>query len=75
MLQVADHGLAHVDGGHLGQLEHDGRGDVRLLQLALAAKEHARLAVVVGKTLGADTAFSSAIAVVCLSEVAEALCQ
>ncbi len=49
--QVADHGLAHMRRLDLGQLEHQGRGDVRLLRFRLAAVEHPRLAVVIGKSL------------------------
>ncbi|MNT71160.1 hypothetical protein D3C72_2096200 [compost metagenome] len=40
----------------LGQLEHQRRRDMRLLGPGLAAEEQARLAVVVGKALGADAA-------------------
>ena len=57
MAQVTDHRLAHVHMFDLGKLEHQRRGDVRLLVRGLAEIELPRLAVVVGEALGTDAAF------------------
>ena len=51
--QMAHDGFAHMRRLDLGQLEHQRRGEVGLLGRRLAAKEHARLAVVVGEALDA----------------------
>ena len=57
--QVRHHRLAHMGRAHLRQFEHESRRDVRLLMHRLAAKELARLAVVVGKTGGAHAALGA----------------
>ena len=66
MQQLAHYRLAHMRCLHLRQLKHQRRRHVRLLQRALAAVEHARLAVVVGKAFGADAALAPAAAIVAL---------
>ena len=60
MPQVADHRLTHMPMFDLGKLEHQRRGEMRLLIGGLAEIELPRLAVVVGKALGTDAAFFAA---------------
>lgn len=56
MAQVTDHRFTYAQMFDLGKLEHQRRGDMRLLMRGLAQIELPRLAIAVGEALGTDAA-------------------